>query len=206
MAGGGDRNTDTREQILEAMLITCGELGYREVSVQHVIDRYGGYRLQFYRHFGSKSECYAIAYEKEIERLCASLFAAADAEPSWRPGLRAALRQLAELVTSRPSFAKGLLVEVHVAGGAALLKRMEVFERLTRAIDGARRETESRHSPPPVTATFMVGTIEAAVISALVKGEPKRFADAVPELARIVVAAYFDDEAAEQDMAALRTA
>lgn len=205
MAGRGDRDADPRQRILEAMLLTCGELGYREVSVQDVIDRYGGYRLQFYRHFASKGECYAVAYEEEIERLCSLLFEAARAKPSWRAGLRAGLRTLAAYVVERPTMAKGLLVEVHVAGGPALIKRLEVFERLTRAIDGARRETESRHSPPPVTATFMVGTIEATVTSALIKGDPQRFANAVPELARLVVAAYFDDEAAEQDMAVLQT-
>ena len=198
--------TQLRERIMVAMLEACGERGYRDVSVQDAIDRYGGYRHQFYRHFASKAECYAAAYELESERLYAALARVAAAEPSWRVGLGAVLRELARFVCARPQLAAGLLVEVHVAGGPALLKRLEVFERLTRAIDGARRETESRHSPPPVTATFMVGTIEATVVSSLVKNSPERFAAAVPELGRLVVAAYFGDDAADEDMAALHAA
>jgi len=198
--------TQLRERIMEAMLEACGERGYRSASVQDVIDRYGGHRQQFYAHFASKAECYAAAYELEIDRRYATLAEVAGSAASWRVGLRATLRELARFVCERPLLASGLLVEVHVAGGPALLKRMEVFERLTRAIDGARRETGSRHSPPPVTATFMVGTIEAAVVSSLTKGVPESFAAAVPELGRIVVAAYFGDDAAEEDMAALRRA
>ena len=39
-----------RRRIELAMLETCGERGYRAVSVQQVIDRCGGNRAQFYRH------------------------------------------------------------------------------------------------------------------------------------------------------------
>lgn len=198
--------TRLRERIMEAVLESCGERGYRDATVQDAIDRYDGHRQQFYRHFASKAECYAAAYELEVERLYGALRDRAGAEPSWRRGLLAVLRGLADFLCERPAFARGLLVEVHVAGGPALLKRLEVFERLTRAVDSARHETESRHSPPPVTATFMVGAIEAAVTSALTRARPRDFADAVPELAQMVIAAYFGDEIAGEDMDTRRAA
>ena len=198
--------TQLRERIMEAALEACGERGYRDATVQDVIDRYGGHRQQFYAHFAGKAACYANAYEFEVERLYTALRARAAAEPSWHRGLVAVLNGLAELICARPTFARGLLVEVHVAGGPALLKRLEVFERLTRAVDSARRETKSRHSPPPVTATFMVGAIEAAVTSSLSRGEPQDFGAAVPELAHMVLAAYFGDETAEDETAGLRAA
>lgn len=198
--------TRLREQIMGATLEACGARGYREATVQDVIDRYGGHRQQFYKHFASKAESYAAAYEFEIERLYASLRDLAAAAESWQRGLVAVLDGLAEFIHARPMLARGLLVEVHVAGGPALLKRLEVFERLTRAVDGARRETGSRHSPPPVTATFMVGAIEAAVTSALTRNRPGDFAEAVPELAEMVLAAYFGDEIAGEETAALRDA
>ncbi|HSR95053.1 MAG TPA: TetR/AcrR family transcriptional regulator [Solirubrobacterales bacterium] len=198
--------TRLRERIMEAAIEACGERGYREATVQDTIDRYGGHRQQFYKHFASKAECYAAAYEFEVERLYAALSARAAAEPSWHRGLFAILTGVAELICARPSFARGLLVEVHVAGGPALLKRLEVFERLTRAVDSARHETESRHSPPPVTATFMVGAIEAAVTSALTRATPQDFTDAVPELAHMVLAAYFGDDIAGEETETLRAA
>jgi AcrR family transcriptional regulator len=205
-AAQAGQTSQLRERIMEAVLETCGKRGYRDTSVQDVIDRYGGYRHQFYRHFASKAACYAAAYEFEVERRCTALAVLAAAESNWCRGLVAVLQELADFLCERPVLARGLLVEVHVAGGPALLKRLEVFERLTRAIDSARRETESRHSPPPVTATFMVGAIEAAVIQALVRADPQDFAAAVPELAHMILAAYFGDEVAGKELAALRAA
>lgn len=202
----GGQDSRVRERIMEATLEVCGERGYRDATVQDVINRYGGYRHQFYRHFGSKAECYAAAYELEVERLYGDLAKRAGRESSWGSGLVAVLRGLAGFLCDRPPFARGLLVEVHIAGGPALLKRMEVFERLTHAVDSARRETESRHSPPPVTATFMVGAVEAAVTSALVRFSPQEFATAVPELAHMVLAAYFGDDIADEEAAAQRAA
>jgi AcrR family transcriptional regulator len=198
--------TRLRERIMEAAIEACGQRGYRDATVQDAIDRYGGHRQQFYKHFAGKAECYAAAYEFEIERLYTALSARAAAEPSWHRGLVAVLSGLAEFLCERPTFARGLLVEVHVAGGPALLKRLEVFERLTRAVDSARHETESRHSPPPVTATFMVGAIEAAVTRSLSRAEPEDFAAAVPELAHMILAAYFGDEIAGEETEALRAA
>jgi len=176
------------------MLLGCGRRGYRKVTVAEVLDLYGGYRSQFYSHFASKADCYAAAYGNKIERLCAALLGAAKPQPSWPDGLRAALGELARFAVEQPDSARGLLVEVHVAAGPALVKPKEVFERLTRAIDGARRVKASRHSPPPITAEFMIGAIETAVCEALMKDDPRSFKAAVPELAHLVVAAYFGEE------------
>jgi AcrR family transcriptional regulator len=200
------QDSEARARIVEAMLEACGERGYRKVTVRDAIERCGSYRARFYRHFASKADCYAAAYEGWIERLCEALLAAGAAERGWRPGLGAALGELADFACERPALARGLLVEAQVAGGPALAKREEVLERLSRAVDSARRETESRHDPPPVTATFMVGAIEAAVTSALVKGKPEEFAAAVPELADMVVAAYFGEAALGEKPTAVRCA
>lgn len=176
------------------MLLVCGELGFRQVTVQAVLERYGGNRGQFYRHFANLGECYGVAYEVEAEHLCQEILRAGAAESTWRRGLRAALDALANFARQRPLAARALLIDVHIAGGPAMVKRKEMFERLSHAIDSARRETESRHSPPPLTALFMVSAIEASMVSALLSGEPERFEEAVPELAEVVAAAYFDDE------------
>ncbi len=189
---------ELRARMMGAMLEASGELGYRKVSVQDVLKRYGGYRVQFYREFGSKAECYAAAYEAEAERLCGAMLGGAASELSWREGLRAALGELAHFACERPLSARGLLIEIHVAGGPALAKREEVLERLTRAIDSARRETGSRHSSPPMTALFMVSAIEASVCMALERGEPQNFAAAVGELEQMVIAQYFGEELASR--------
>ena len=107
--------------------------------------------------------------------------------------MHAAIGVVTTLVSERPLIARALLIDVHLAGEPAGELRKEMFERLSRAIDSARRETESRHSPPPLTALFMVSAIEAAVVAALVRGDPDSFAESAPELEQLVLAAYFGD-------------
>jgi AcrR family transcriptional regulator len=189
-----------REQILEAMLASCGELGYRAVTVKDVYQRYGGHRVEFYRHFANKAECYAIAYELGIEQLRDRLLRSCEAADGWAKGLRAALAELAVYVDEDSLIAAGLLVEAHVAPGPVKAKRTEVLERLTRAMDGARRETTpSRHSPPPITASFIVCAIEESVVDALARKAPKKFAAAVPALQELAECLYFGDQTGAKD-------
>jgi AcrR family transcriptional regulator len=182
-----------RETIRTAMLRACGAYGYRGVTVQRLLDEYGGNRAQLYREFDNLDACFLEAYETGIERLYAAVLAAGADAPDWGTGLGAALDALAAYVAARPLEARALLSEVHLAGAAALRKRTEMLERFSGAIDSARLRTES-HPPPPLTALFMAGTIETAAVSALAAGEPLRFGEAVPELTRIVCRAYFGDE------------
>jgi AcrR family transcriptional regulator len=200
--GGPDGQPDPlRERIMEAMLIASGEHGYHEVSVARVLEYYGGHRAQFYALFANKAECYAAAYEFEAGRLCSTLLGVAMAAGGWREGLRAALAELARFASERPLVAKGLLVQVHAAGEPALAIREEVIERLTRAIDGARHETESSHSPPPMTSRFMIGAVEEFVCARLGDGDLGALRAGMPELAQMVVAAYFGEEAGREELA-----
>jgi AcrR family transcriptional regulator len=186
-----NKDPETRERIMEAALATSGELGYRQATVAATVERYGGYRLQFYEQFGSYADSYAAAHAVHTERLTERLLGAGAVAEAWRAGLRAALEELGSFACGQPALARGLLAEVHVAGNPALVRRQQGLERLSRALDSARRETGSRHSPPPLTAPFMVSAIESSVVRALTKDEPQRFVQAIPEIEQMISAAYF---------------
>lgn len=191
------------ERIMLAMLEACGERGYRNVSVQHVIDRYGGNRSQFYSHFTSKSECYAAAWQFETRRRYPALLAAVGAETTRAERLLAGLRRLAFLLESNPPLARGLIVEVHVAGGEALRKREAVVEGLVRTLDRARADTPVRHTPPPLTARLMLGAIEALVTNALLRNSPHEFGAGLREIAQMILSAYLGSEVAAAEVDAL---
>jgi len=174
-----------------AALVAAGEVGYRNLAVRHVLARSGEHRSSFYRHFESKADCYARAFETAGDRLCARLLDVAASQRSWTDGLRSALDELAGLLEQDPLLARGILVEAYVAGEPATAKRKEVFERLSRAIDSARRENESRHSPPPIAADFILSAIETTAVNALAQGAPDRFTSAVPELTYLAATVFF---------------
>ena len=132
--------------------MVSGELGYEQVAVRHVIERAKTSRATFYKHFEDREDCFAQAYRDASEWLYQRLVGAAKRQPSWREGLRAALAELLEFCANQPEIAKALFVEVHAAGERALAQRRDLMERLSRALDRARREIPSRQAPPPVTS------------------------------------------------------
>lgn len=191
--GGADRGREAEKRLREAMLAACGELGYSRVTVPDVVARASVSEERFEASFASLRECFERAYEEESGLLCDRILQAGARPAGWREGFHCALTELADYLQQKPLAAKALLVDVHVAGGNAFTCRLERFERLSHALDSARRETRSRHSSPPLTAFFMVSTIEAAVVSALLRQTPEEFLKVIPELETLVSLAYFAD-------------
>jgi AcrR family transcriptional regulator len=113
------------------MLAVVGEQGYERTAVRAVIDRAGLYRQAFYDEFASKEDCFGCAYEAAAAALEAEVRAAALAARGWEGQLRAGLGRLLERLDDDPPLGRALFVEVHPAGGRALLRREEALERAT---------------------------------------------------------------------------
>lgn len=177
-----------RDGLMDSVLETCGEVGYRRVTVETICRCYGGSRALFYRHFESKADCFMAAYSRESERLAEGLLSFGKKREAGR--LREALELLAVFVVEHPLRARALFVEVHVAGGDVLGKRQEVFERLSLALDQAGRETVSRHSAPPLAGELMINVVDQAVSRALVEKKAEEFSRAVPEMTALISEAY----------------
>lgn len=197
----GRKDPELRRRLLAAMLEVTGEVGYRRTTIELVAGRGGASVAQFDRHFADCDSCFLAAYEATADALLASMLAAAAGASSWRAGVRAALAELFAFATERPAVARGVLKEVYVAGGRARARHEEVLERLSSAVAGTCRETaESRHSPPPNTAAFMVGAIEESVRWRLEEKRPELLWQTLPELMQMVVAPYLGDAAAREEL------
>jgi len=187
---------------MEAMLRVSGERGYEQIAVQDVIEAARASRATFYKHFKDKDDCFAQAYGEAANWLVRRLVGIAKRQPTWREGLRGGMAELLEFCANQTPLARALLVEVHAAGSAALAEHEILMERLSHAIDGARREIPSRQAPPPVTATFMVGAIETLVRTKLMSAEPETAPEMLPGLLHFVVMQYFGEDAAWDEMTA----
>jgi AcrR family transcriptional regulator len=182
---------------MEGMLIATGEIGYRQASVRAILDYSGGHRVQFYKDFKSKDDCFAQAYEVWIERLGATLLAAALGADGWEAGVRTALIALFEFISDRPAIARAMFVEVQVAGGLAMAEHDEAMERLAAAVDSIRDDIPAAQTPPGPTGMFVVGAIEAAICETLAAGRSDHIWDALPELMHLTVGSYLGKEAGE---------
>ena len=198
----GLRSRAPRERLLEAMLLVSGELGYERVAVKHVIERARASRATFYKNFEDREDCFAQAHRDASEWLYRRMLGAARRQPTWRDGLRAALAEMLKFCANQPAIAKAVFVEVHAAGEQALAQRRDLMERLSRALDSARREIPTRQAPPPVTSTFMVGAIDTLVCAKLMDGDAATAPEMLPGLLYFVVMQYFGEKAAWEEMTA----
>lgn len=198
----GLRTRPARQRLLEAMLVASGERGYEQVAVRHVIERGKTSRATFYKHFADREDCFAQAHRDASDWLYRRLVGAAKRQPTWREGLRAAMAELLEFCANQPAIAKALFVEVHAAGDRALSQRRDLMERLSRALDSARRENPSRQAPPPVTSSFIVGAIDTLVSAKLMDGDAARAPEMLPGLLHFVVMQYYGEDAAWEEMTA----
>lgn len=190
------------------MLEAVGERGYLYTSVEDVIERGACSRDSFYRYFSSKDDCFEAAYRDEADRLLGAMLEPcefSDSGADWTAGLIAALRVALDFAAEHPARLQAMLSGGQFLDGPVAAVRQQLFERLSHALDRARRLPGSRHSAPPLTATLMIGAVENLLRGMLVAGEAARAPDLLGDLTYLVVQSYFgEDEAfAAMDVARL---
>jgi AcrR family transcriptional regulator len=179
-----------RQALLAAMLEIAGERGYREASAAAVAARAGVEVARFHLHFSDRLDCFAAAYEMAVGPRAIALAALAAEASGPEAAASAALTYLAAFLTRQPAQGRAVLVEVYVAGGAALAVHQEVLERLSRAVADACRETDpSRHDPPPTAAAFIVGGIEESLRRRLAERREELLWEDLPELTAVLLGA-----------------
>jgi AcrR family transcriptional regulator len=198
----GERDANRREAILIGMLEAVGADGYDAASVRAVLDRTGLYRQAFYDNFPDKEACYLQAFDFEIARIEARLSDAVAGEKTWRGKLRSGLATVLELLDAEPDRGRAVIVEVHAAGGEALVKRAEV---MGRAIDFiAAGAAEGSAPAPPMAPEGVVAGIHAMIHARLATGVSDGFRELLPEFVYFAVLPYFGSEAASAEMEAAR--
>lgn len=191
-----------RERLLAAMLRATAELGYREVSVQDVLDRAGVSRPTFYEHFENKEACFLAAFDAAAARLRERLEAAAEDGEGWRQRLRLNLEELLRFVSEDPDAAMSLIVDARAACPPALERRDELLDHFASCLDTqVRAEADPAHAPSAIAAAGIVGGIEALLYSRLNRGEADDVQSLLPSLMYFAVLPYEGHEAASEELA-----
>ena len=192
-----------RERLLAAMLRATAELGYREVSVQDVLDRAGVSRPTFYEHFENKEACFLAAFDAAAARLRKRLDTAGEDGETWRERLRPALEELLRFVIEDHDAAMSLIVDARAACPPALLRRDELLDHFASCLDSqVRAESPADAQPSAIAAAGIVGGIEALLYSRLNRGETDELESLLPSLMYFAVLPYEGHEAASEELAA----
>ncbi len=190
-----------RERILAAMLRATAELGYRDVSVQDVLERAGVSRPTFYEHFENKEACFMAAFDAAATRLRGRIGAASVEGEGWRAQLRGGLEELLRFVTEEPDAAMSLIVDARAACPPALLRRDDLLDHFASCLD-SRVRAEADDPPSAIAAAGIVGGIEALLYSRLNKGEADDLQALLPSLMYFAVLPYEGHAAASEELAA----
>ncbi len=192
-----------RERLLAAALRATAELGYREMSVQDVLDRSGVSRPTFYEHFANKEACFLAALDAAAGRLRTRIDAAAGAaEGGWRDRLRVGLEEVLRFTTDEPDAAATLVVESRAACPAALLRRDELLDHFASCLDDQLRADPPAGFPPAAVASAgVVGGIEALLYSRLNREEVENLEELLPSLMYFAVLPFEGHEVASEELA-----
>lgn len=191
-----------RERVLAAMLRAVAELGYRDASVQDVLDRAGVSRPTFYEHFANKEDCFLAGFDAAAERLRDRVEAAAsEGGEDWRDRLAMGMEALLAFLAAEPDAARTLVVEARAASPAALRRRDQLLDRFTKCID-AQVGSELSEPPSAIAAAGVVGGIEAVLYSRVNNGEFDDLESLMPSLMYFAVLPYAGHEAAGRELAA----
>jgi AcrR family transcriptional regulator len=191
-----------RERLLAAMLRATAEIGYRDVSVQDVLERAGVSRPTFYEHFGNKEDCFLAAFDSAASRLRERIEGASSDGENWRERLRAGLDELLRFVAEDPDAAMTLIVDGRAACPQALTRRDELLDHFASCLDTqVRTETpESEPAPTAIAAAGIVGGIEALLYSRLNRGEADDVRSLLPSLMYFAVLPYEGHEVASEEL------
>jgi AcrR family transcriptional regulator len=190
-----------RERILAGMIFAAAESGYRQVSVQDVLERAGVSRPTFYEHFTDKEECFLAALDAAGERLYKRVSEAARAGKDWRGRLRSGIVELVSFVAEDPEAARLLIVEARAASPRSLQHRDALLDRFARCIEmTVADEVSEPAAASGLTPAGVIGGIESMLYSRLYRGEPDDLASLVPSLMYFAVLPYLGPEAAGEEM------
>lgn len=190
-----------RERLLVAMLRTASEIGYRQSNVQDVIDRAGVSRPTFYEHFANKEDCFLAAFDTSAERLRRKVDLALAEGDGWRERLRLGMRAVLDFVCAEPDTARAVLVEARAASAEAVLRRVELLDHFSVCLDTQARELlPADTSFTEVTASGIVGGIEALLYARLCKSEFEQLDQLLPSMMYFAVLPYEGHAAATEEL------
>ncbi len=179
-----------RERLLTAIAASLDEHGHDGTTVSAIAGRAGVSKSDFYRHFGSKDECFFAAYDEAVERLRADVESACAGEEEWALGVCAGLGAALACLSADPGQAKLLLVEGLRAGPGVYGRFQVAVESFVPYLRDRAPQGTSAGRPAEAADEAVVGGIASLLGRRVLAGEAARLERFFPELAEFALTPY----------------
>jgi AcrR family transcriptional regulator len=180
------REAAQQELLLGAMAKAVAAKGYEACRVDDVLAASGLSRSTYYRHFDSKEECFAAAFEWAAEGVLAAVrevLTGGAGEPGDQ--VEAALEGMLAELASRPGTARLVLVEARAASAVCRKAYARWLERFGDLLDEATGRVD------PGLARLTVGAILALLSSELLENGAESLPSTLPQLVYVALLAPY---------------
>jgi len=194
-----------RRRILTAVAEAVAGVGYAAMTVEDVIKLAGVSRRTFYEHFTSKEDAFLASYDDIAAQLLQALVTAFEGETTFVARVEACMRAFLTLLAAQPAYARMCIVEVLVAGPAAVERRTAVLGEFAALIDRAARAERPRPArPPALTSQLLVGGVHEVVHARVLRDETPALPALLPDLAFAVLLPFAGQDVAAAEHRRLR--
>ena len=189
-----------REKISRSMVELVGTNGFRELTVQLVLEHAGVDQGDFNYFFENLNDCYVQLEDEILTEFVKQVLAAYAGPETWRDQVRAAAYAVLHFMEEDFHRAR-FLGEYQAAGPEARVRRDRLYPALTKIIDAGRQELDDPQSVPPSTAEGIVAAVGDTIAIRLKAGEVSEAGrNLVPQLMYMVVRPYLGEEVAREEL------
>ena len=181
---------DQRERLLDAVPGVAAERGYEAMSVADVVKAAAVSRNAFYKNFGDKQECFAIAHDRGHERLFEVLMRPCEEGTTTEERVERSLAAGMDSLASEPDMARLLFVEAPSAGNEIALRYHEWLQRYGTLLRSAAPDLPPQSSPSSEFDGVIVGGIASRVAGEVLHGRAAKLRELTAPLVEYVLAFY----------------
>lgn len=181
-----------RERLIAALIEVLDEVGYRKTTVASISRRAEVSKSDFYRHFGSKDDCFLAAYDSAVERIRLGVAGAcaAHAESAWSPRIRDGIAALVATLQADPPLARLALVEGLRVGPGVYRRYQAALAGFVPYLREGAPSPPLGESLPPMTDEAVVGGIASLLGRHVHDRGVERLGELVPDLVEFALTPY----------------
>lgn len=179
-----------RERLIEATAETLDEFGYEKTTVSLIGANAHVSKSDFYRHFGSKDDCFVAAYDEAVEAVREELISGCIGRQDWGDGVCAGLDATLAWLAREPAKTNLLLVEGLRAGPCVYERYLAALQSFVPYLRHGTPEDFVAAPPPKAADEAVVGGVASLIGRRVLAGETEQLERFFPEVAQFALAPY----------------
>jgi AcrR family transcriptional regulator len=181
-----------RGRLLAGLTEALYEVGYQQTTVSLIGQRASVSKSDFYKHFGSKDDCFFAAYDAAVERIreCVLGACAKHDAAAWPQRIRDGIASLLTFLAAEPALASIALVEGLRAGRGVYDRYQAAVESFVPYLrDGAPVAPEGGPAPA-ATDEAVVGGIASLLGRRILAGDGEKLDELFPDVLEFALTPY----------------